>query len=264
MDDSALQDVWRTAIDAELSCPLKLFPVPPIPEPARTHSRSPRLRARMRRRLRRWRAAEELRCTLNELWDGGYGYSSGTKRETNGDDVLRHAHEQVWHRLLYVSGGSREGCRPSATGGLLERLILQEEESYLAKSVPRYVAINADRIAEPPAGSPVVDFTAHIPQELARRYMDEEYMIKPGVLKTDAWRTMRRQFDGVLGSESEYIRYFWREGVSELWDVIADGDEAATFRFACVGKRDPSADRKILQVCPFNEAAITVAEIMKA
>ena len=64
------QHELMSEVEAAISMRLCVFPMPPIPRPPLSRSRSRRCRHRLGRATALWAAAERSRATLNSLWVG--------------------------------------------------------------------------------------------------------------------------------------------------------------------------------------------------
>ena len=246
------------------SCSL---PVPPIPEPCWTSSKSRRIRRRVGSARALWRTAERARQALNALW-GEQEFShaqvdlESPKRGRVG--IGPHVGSQyvpAWRRLLLCSRSFKLSCRPpGVTGDCLTELMREPIDDYqrFQGQRSRYVPFTASRIAEPPPGSNVVDMLSLLPSHLASVYASESRMIRPGAEEDPEFEQLCSQFNKVLGPHSEWVAYLNRPGMDSLWELIPDGEQAAPCAVASVPKRDNSADRKILQICPLNWAAVSV------
>ena len=78
----------------------------------------------------------------------------------------------------------------------------------------------------------------------------------------EIFKARNRRFSSVLGSKEEYLKYFRREDIRDLWELGPVEAAVGRCSMATVPKRDSDLLRKIFQVCPMNECMVDVETAM--
>ena len=272
-------DEWTDELRRLLELPGLAWPLPPLPRPPAPRSRGRRGRKRWHDAVALWEVAERARRSLNFLMGkmdaAGQEMPPGGKeariRAGAGPDSPEALLHGVWLQLLSAAKRVREVRRRSSSTGApaLAELGGDMSESYQrAGSLPvtaKYADFVGDRMDEPPAGTAGIPLLAVLPPWAAELYGQFEKLVPP--LCEDRSAQLRRDnavFQKVLGSRDEYIKYLWRAEARDLFCLRPVGAVRAWCSVAAVPKRSGDQLRKILMVCPFNAAAVTVYEMMAA
>ena len=123
----------------------------------------------------------------------------------------------------------------------------------------QYVPLRGLALAEPPLDAEVVPLLPTLSAELRKIYEDEAGLFQEEAIAKAVLQRQNRCFSRVLGEAGEYARYFERREVWNLWDLRPLDEAKGRCSIAAVPKRDSDDQRKILQVCPMNDAMLDVA-----
>jgi hypothetical protein len=257
-------DKLRVALAAEGS-PL---PIPPIPLPPEPSTRSGGARSRYRRALLLREEAERIRTTINDLGEAQCADDSGPvgRRRLRQCDLVADDHYcRPWKLLLDRAKRMAEGTRAQLTGdNPIRDLRRKAGDLYVDSGGASYVPFLAHLVAEPPLGAATVDMMRWLPSDLSVRYAAESQLFREPEVVEATLKAMNRRFTSVLGEHSEYVRYLCRPEVRELWDLEAASCAVATCSIASVMKSDGISQRKILMVCPMNDAIKSVEDFIAA
>ena len=245
-----------------------------IPAPPRPQSRSPRVRHRFFRALEVHEVAEECRRTLVELSGEsppevphvGTDFSLRRRRLPVAREVSDPA-ERMQVRLLSLASRVVHARRQHrvATGVRLQELVAKLGSSWAStlhsqEQSNTYVPVEGDRVAEPSLQSEVVHLLEELPSNLVKLYASPS-----GLFKSEADQILKQQnrcFARFMGDRSEYKKYMARPEVRSLWKLAPVEQAKGRCSFACVPKRSGAELRKILQVCPMNDAMLDVEAVI--
>ena len=240
--------------------------LPRIPQPPPPTSRGSRSRARWRRALEVWLAAEGVRKIVNEL--AGVSGAEGRPRarrlrvqEVKVEEPLM----QSVAALLREVGRVRRARRAAMQTGAVPRQVLtkQKDETYsgLEGEVSTYVPVVSDLISEPEEyhGTSMLSLMPAADVEIFRNL---SRLLIPKHERDKVLASMNFKYRQVVrGPRSEYIKYFHRQDVRGLWELKKEADVEARCAFAVVRKSDGVHLRKILAVCPFNAVLRPLSEL---
>ena len=242
----------------------------PVPFPPKPQSSSGRGRQRHRRSMEVRTVAEECRSTLLALCGETSQffidpYHGRVDREANDSSSRMH------HRLLTCAARLIKARRQyaTATGGRIEELFRALGSDWGSmlhdRAAPSaYVPVIGKLIAEPPRGSSVVSLLKELPQHLAQLYSEPHGLFKAEAEVEEILQVQNKCFSKFMGKRSEYISYLHRPDIRDLWDLRPASESRARCAFAAVPKRASSELRKILQVCPMNDAMLSVEDAIQA
>ena len=247
----------------------------PVPQPPRPRSESGRLRARHRRALEVWRVAEDCRCTLVSLCGEFFDerqlapFADNHRRRvrpSKTDEFAGRMHSRLLseaakfvrvRRLHHAKTGDRLDELLSTLGSDMGSMMHDRAAS------TAYVPVLGRRVAEPPEESSVVPLLGHLPPPLAELYATPSRLLRSRAEVEDILRRQNKCFSRFMGPQSEYAVYLSRPEVRPLWDLKPVELAHGRCTFAAVEKRGTTDLRKILQVCPMNDAMKSVEEAIE-
>ena len=174
--------------------------------------------------------------------------------------------ERLHRRLLsFASRVVAARRRHHVAAGLrLQGLTTQLGSAWLymssSKGSTTYVPVIGALVAEPPLGSAEVETMQVLPEHVSSVYADPARLFRPGAAAILA--KQNRCFSRFMGDKAEYVAYMARPEVRSLWRLEPASVAQGRCSFACVPKREGKELRKILQVCPLNDAMWEVSEAL--
>ena len=252
----ALSDVeWKTLLDDLAASGHSPLPLCHPPRPPRPSSKSPRILHRWLRAVRLWESLILCVDTINDLGGapappisdcrhGRLCQSSCSCRKGQLAEAHRRTHLRLIRGCQHLQEGRR--LRLEGTGDDWRSVLVHQTGDFYGfdASPDKYESFIANSIDEPPVGAPTVDALALSPL-LGRLYGDPDKLLRKGVEGTDEFALVCKRFDRILGSRTEYRRYFARSEVHALWELAPAADTRCPFAMAAVKKEVGSVTKHI-------------------
>ena len=203
--------------------PARALPLPPLLRPPLCRSTSARVRARARSRRELWRGYEELRCTVNRMYNGhlaGSGRTGGLSPRQLGDlDPIRRAAAEELLGAVRDLSAHRRDLGPTGEGAL-SKVLKGEFLGYSTRRSETYEEFVADDIAEPSLPQQVVAMDKHLPGYMVDHYQSEEKVLEGGVVDSAILEDLDKRYCRVMGNQREWKKYLHRPEMQYLWSFV--------------------------------------------